>query len=370
MTPTVPSSLRYPPPQAEWLALGILLTCLAGWAIVRIVQRRRGGRSSVVVAVTLALAVFTLTESALRLQEHYVPTRTFRPDAQQWWTLTPNLRDHPYVLPASTTLISTNDLGLREVEVSPERRPGEVRILCLGDSWTFGQGLPAEASFPKRLQAILRQRHPGRLLTVVNAGQPGYSWYQGYYFLDHLLPIYKPDIVLLCGFNEYSNEQIPEMEEALPEDSLATRIQLGLRESLLYLVLRKQVLRFTEDPAVPQDSPDGSRAKASREATDRYLRAVTLKALGSGAAVVVFDHAFKKLGAQQGDYALLEPPVAGQVIRAELCPLPPGGAPPMLDADRTHPNREGHERMARALARLLEERMPGRLAPAPATGSD
>src|SRR5205823_1433580 len=71
----------------------------------------------------------------------------------------------------------TNALGLRERDLSVAKRPGTIRILCLGDSFTFGM-TPLDQSWPKILERRLQRRFPGRSLEVINAGVPRYSTYQ------------------------------------------------------------------------------------------------------------------------------------------------------------------------------------------------
>lgn len=39
--------------------------------------------------------------------------------------------------------VRTNSLGLRDREVAPDPAPGTIRVLALGDSQTFGNGLAA-----------------------------------------------------------------------------------------------------------------------------------------------------------------------------------------------------------------------------------
>jgi len=60
--------------------------------------------------------------------------------------------------------------------------PGDdtLRIVCLGDSTTFGTGSNDDETYPAQLQNILRRRYPGRNVEVINAGIPGYSsWIAG-----------------------------------------------------------------------------------------------------------------------------------------------------------------------------------------------
>ena len=49
---------------------------------------------------------------------------------------------------------------------------GAIRILCVGDSHTFGLPLPEEESYPAQLAEALARRHPGVEVEVVNLGIP------------------------------------------------------------------------------------------------------------------------------------------------------------------------------------------------------
>lgn len=49
------------------------------------------------------------------------------------------------------------------------------RILCLGDSHTFGIWLAKDDAYPARLEALLRQASPTAAWGVLNAGVPGYA---------------------------------------------------------------------------------------------------------------------------------------------------------------------------------------------------
>lgn len=49
---------------------------------------------------------------------------------------------------------------------------GAIRILCVGDSHTFGLPLPEEESYPAQLGEALARRHPGIEVEVINLGIP------------------------------------------------------------------------------------------------------------------------------------------------------------------------------------------------------
>ena len=87
------------------------------------------------------------------------------------------------------------------------KAPGTFRILGLGDSFAFGWGVPVEASFFKRLEALLDGSHSGVTHEVVNAGIPGYGTYEALHLLRSVGRRYEPDLVILAFYegNDYLN---------------------------------------------------------------------------------------------------------------------------------------------------------------------
>lgn len=81
---------------------------------------------------------------------------------------TPNTRAH---LMGVDVAISAQ--GLRDREFPPAPAPGRTRILMLGDSLTFGWGVPAERTYAKRLEQLLQQA--GHDAEVINAGVGNYN---------------------------------------------------------------------------------------------------------------------------------------------------------------------------------------------------
>ena len=91
--------------------------------------------------------------------------------------------------------------GPRGGEGQLEAVPG-LRVLCMGDSNTFGWSEPAEASYPAQLEALLNERVEGGPHQVVNLGMPGVNSRQVAERLPAELERYEPDLVLVkVGFN-------------------------------------------------------------------------------------------------------------------------------------------------------------------------
>jgi len=65
---------------------------------------------------------------------------------------------------------SLNRFGFREADFPVQRPDGETRILCLGDSITFGYGLAAESAWPKILEKGLQDLSAERIFCINAAG--------------------------------------------------------------------------------------------------------------------------------------------------------------------------------------------------------
>jgi lysophospholipase L1-like esterase len=93
-----------------------------------------------------------------------------------------------------------NAQGYRGEELAAEKRPGDYRILALGDSNTLGWVGAGDANWPAYLQGSLRARDRG--VTVINAGAYGYSSFQGLRRFREALAL-RPDLVLVSfGAND------------------------------------------------------------------------------------------------------------------------------------------------------------------------
>lgn len=92
-----------------------------------------------------------------------------------------------------------NMFGMRGPDLSAQKSANVFRILFLGDSITFGEGVREEDIFPTRVQSLLSAKMPGKEIQVVNAGVQGYGTKEevGSYFLTGIA--YKPDAVVI-GF--------------------------------------------------------------------------------------------------------------------------------------------------------------------------
>jgi hypothetical protein len=91
--------------------------------------------------------------------------------------------------------VSINELGLRDRDLEKKKR-GELRILLLGDSVTFGWGVPVETTFGRKLETLLTAKL-GRPVRTVNSGVGGYNTVQEQAFIRTYIDVIEPDTVIL-----------------------------------------------------------------------------------------------------------------------------------------------------------------------------
>ncbi len=92
--------------------------------------------------------------------------------------------------------------GYRLEVPTPDR--GAYRILCIGDSSTFGYGSRdlQQESYPAQLEKILRQNNQ-QPVQVINCGLPGINSSQALSIFKSRAGKIKPDLVLVCvGVND------------------------------------------------------------------------------------------------------------------------------------------------------------------------
>jgi lysophospholipase L1-like esterase len=95
--------------------------------------------------------------------------------------------------------IALNSRGFRDQEFPIYKQPKAYRIICLGDSWTFGANVGQDMTYPSQIGELLRRNYPGKHFEVLNLGVLGYSSFQGLQLMQNVLAELKPDLVII-GF--------------------------------------------------------------------------------------------------------------------------------------------------------------------------
>ncbi|MEO6193367.1 MAG: hypothetical protein ABIS20_10175 [Thermoanaerobaculia bacterium] len=116
------------------------------------------------------------------------PRFLFQPDPASVYTLRPGFRGREIALGGEFDVpVAMDGQGLR---AQPHTAPPHPRVLAVGDSMTFGEGVTDAQTYSAVLERTLGVR-------VDNAGVPGYSSTQMLGHLRRYLPALRPDVVVM-----------------------------------------------------------------------------------------------------------------------------------------------------------------------------
>jgi lysophospholipase L1-like esterase len=109
-----------------------------------------------------------------------------------------------------------NSHGFRGREVSPEKKPGMIRIVCLGGSTTFDTGsIGKDLPWPEVLEKTLRQQMGSSAVEVLNLGIPGTTSLDSLIDLQTRAIEFQPDLVIVY---QGHNDLIYSVLSARPND--------------------------------------------------------------------------------------------------------------------------------------------------------
>lgn len=267
-----------------------------------------------------------------------------------------------------------NSLGMRGAEVPEAKPPGAFRILGVGDSFTFGEGVREEDTYLRRLEAALDRAPGAGRVQVLNAGVQGYNTRDEILTLEKRWLSLEPDLVLIgfCLNDAYSDTAFPKRGQEL----LASLEPAGLAKVSLLVDLAQHAWKVRsaqrrlddyyaqhyfadadtvlDDPGEARFDWKGARAALSRAADLSRER-------GFGMALVIFP----ELRELDEDYPFARIHALVRRTCGEL------GIPvlDLLDVYRGldarslwvhpidhHPNEIAHRMAAEAIGRFLVER--------------
>jgi hypothetical protein len=96
--------------------------------------------------------------------------------------------------------VATSSQGIRDREYEVPAPPGTFRIVVCGASNDMGYGVPVEAAYPERLEAMLNGAWEGKAharYDVVNCSVGGYQLLDRLWVADRVAPRFEPDLVLV-----------------------------------------------------------------------------------------------------------------------------------------------------------------------------
>jgi len=267
--------------------------------------------------------------------------------------------------------VNVNALGFRGPETSVQKRPGQRRIILLGDSTVYGHGVADEQVFAQRLN-----RELGDDIEVLNLGTPGYSTAQSINLMEMRGWALAPDLVVIANLWSDNN-----FDSFVDKTLISTRINsdaswtpalsAGLQRSALYRWLDWHIRLAPRADEVKTvgwmlgRTPTGGYRRVSVNDYAVNLQSLVNKArsIGSDVAFLAFANAVD-LGAEtEGAIAW---PLYREVMEAVA---QKNGAPmvevkPIYEAsgldrnelflDEMHPTAAGHGLIAEALHNALQ----------------
>jgi lysophospholipase L1-like esterase len=260
-----------------------------------------------------------------------------------------------------------NGDGLRGPEVPAQKAPDETRLLFLGDSFTFGEGVADDEPFPVLVAAALGRWDPAGRYRAVNAGVSGYNTRDEVVYLERRWLDYDPDLVVLTFYlnDAYDDARFGPLIMGRAQGHLLEDVQSPSRLVRWALVeIRSRLAsrrtrriyasQFTDAPAVGGHDWQDSQAALRRAATLLADRGIPL-------VLVVFPELYE-LGEDHpftGIYETVE--AFGRSLSVPVLNLYPtfrGRAAESLWVHPTdhHPNPAAHRLAAEAITAFLVER--------------
>lgn len=180
--------------------------------------RKRTWRGKVVVLSLSLLVGLFVAELFVRflvgtpLSER-LPIMEMRSNPHRGWQMVPGMDHYTY-----HHLVTVNEHGFRGPEIEP-KRDDVVRVLALGDSLLYGQGVGDDETIAVYLEAALRESDAqGRAWEVINTGHRAYDTRQELALLEELGGELRPDVVVVFWYwNDVLERNIEDTYRRLKE---------------------------------------------------------------------------------------------------------------------------------------------------------
>jgi lysophospholipase L1-like esterase len=246
--------------------------------------------------------------------------------------------------------VRTDSRGLRLPDPATEalRRPADRTVIALGDSLTFGWGVPEGQTFADQLERLLATRCGGRRATVLNAGIGNSNTSMEVARYAALLrPLHPKWLILGFFINDAEPDPVPSENILIRSSALAGLFSTRLLQER---VVKLRDYRQYYSGLYRDGAPGWEKAKAALHRLGAILRAD-----GTAATVILLPELHEPRGF--GGFAGIYGKVAG-LARAEgfevIDPsesFPPGpGNGFWVSEDDAHPNGAAQAIFAGALA--------------------
>ncbi|MBN1355838.1 SGNH/GDSL hydrolase family protein [bacterium] len=136
-----------------------------------------------------------------------------------------------------------NRHGFRGPDFNVQKKPGVTRIACIGDSRTFGFGVPSESqTFCGRLRDFIASQKLNTGYEVLNLGTIGYSSFQGKRLMNALGWSLDPDMIIFWfGFNDSLFFHLTDPESAAQSPLIISTRNFLYRFAIFHQIRRSYV---------------------------------------------------------------------------------------------------------------------------------
>lgn len=349
-----------PAPVMLWVLLFVVaLVCALVGYVQSIVRPKLGASPARQVFLGVLLALFALVSMESMLQGYVQLNPSDYYGGAMLWHMRPNVKSSQLTTPMWDLLPGfepteedlANSIGLREREIPFEKRPGEFRIVCIGDSWTWGAFVTASHRWSNRLEALLNKALPDRHITVVNAGMAGHTYLQGYLTLVSMGMQYHPDLVIVGWLHDVDG-----VNPALDDEDVAL-----LRKILDRTVAYNIVRSYAGGAASDTSAHNVYRQRIIDWLDRKHIPALLIPTLSEPSYPALPNVVPPSEWSPAHPVCGLNMNPAHFIIKNQLMVGPPNYS------HRTHPSPDGHAHIAEDLAKFLLSH-PWVFTPATSTG--
>jgi len=166
-------------------------------------------------------------------------------DEDLWYSPKPD-SSFSFLIPKSYTITySINSHGFRGDEFKLDKPENKLRIICAGDSSTFGFNVNNNDTYPKQLEMILEKETTEKNAEVINAGILAFNSLGGVLYLEKKLRKLDPDILVFSyGFNDSFFRTRPLKKNSLISKVTGTLLEKGLFKLAIYRILDESFRKF------------------------------------------------------------------------------------------------------------------------------
>lgn len=293
----------------------------------------------------------------------------FEGDPLLLWRLKPNLKNVVW----DFTVLSTNAEGVRADYPTRAKPPGTFRIICVGDSVTFGYRVPTvwperpteydanALPFPMLLEKELRTANANRQIEVFPLAVPGYSSQQGLAWLKRDIDELQPDFVITSfGWNDASMSDTPD-REAVRTDWYPVTVR--------WLIDHSQALAHATRWLRQRSAPAGKSQRRPQPRVPEYEYVANIKSIvdlarARQAGVIVIGAPYRDSTTNPGEAArmtkyrshLRDSMEKANVPYLEVLELTEAASPANegFFGELIHPNHIGHRLLASELLKFMK----------------